>query len=104
MLFRHTEWQIDSLEELQDLLAHGDAAKRRAATAMNDHSTRAHTCFVLSLQLKSRRSRFYFADLGGSEQLSKSKVDAATRAKVTVPRKQSLAELGERFSSSFKLF
>ena len=31
-----------------------------------------------------RRSRFYFADLGGSEQLSKSKVDAATKAKVLV--------------------
>ena len=33
-----------------------------------------------------RQSRFYFADLGGSEQLSKSKVDAATKAPVLVPR------------------
>ena len=36
--------------------------------------------------IHTRQSRFYFADLGGSEQLSKSKVDAATKAKVTVPR------------------
>eukprot|EP00913_Durusdinium_trenchii_P003282 g3037.t1 len=74
---------------LQELLEHGDAAKRRAATAMNERSTRAHTVFVLSLQVTSgdkhaRQSRFYFADLGGSEQLSKSKVDAETKAKVLV--------------------
>lgn len=85
----HTEWHIQSLEELQELLEHGDAAKRRAATAMNERSTRAHTVFVLSLQVTSgdkhaRQSRFYFADLGGSEQLSKSKVDAETKAKVLV--------------------
>ena len=43
-------------EELQELLEHGDAAKRRAATAMNERSTRAHTVFVLSLQ--ARRGRF----------------------------------------------
>jgi len=90
----HAEWHINSLEEIQELLEHGDAAKRRAATAMNERSTRAHTVFVLSLQVRknadsgevihTRQSRFYFADLGGSEQLSKSKVDAATKAKVTV--------------------
>lgn len=89
----HTEWHIQSLEELQELLEHGDAAKRRAATAMNERSTRAHTVFVLSLQVRKdmdsaaatiRQSRFYFADLGGSEQLSKSKVDAATKAPVLV--------------------
>lgn len=41
----------DFLQEIQDLLEHGDAAKRRAATAMNERSTRAHTVFVLSLQV-----------------------------------------------------
>ncbi|CAJ1378317.1 unnamed protein product, partial [Effrenium voratum] len=89
----HTEWNIRSLEELRELLQHGDEAKRRAATAMNERSTRAHTVFVLSLtvpqreegkQVPPRRSRFYFADLGGSEQLSKSKVDAGVKAPVTV--------------------
>ncbi|CAE7199382.1 Klp61F [Symbiodinium natans] len=90
----HTEYHIESLEEVYELLQQGEVAKRRAATAMNERSTRAHTVFVLSLsvqrrtyegslQLPARRSRFYFADLGGSEQLSKSKVEAA-KAKVTV--------------------
>lgn len=45
-----------TIQELQELLEHGDAAKRRAATAMNERSTRAHTVFVLSLQ--ARRGRF----------------------------------------------
>ncbi|OLP87461.1 Carboxy-terminal kinesin 2 [Symbiodinium microadriaticum] len=81
------ELNFSSLEEVYELLQHGEVAKRRAATAMNERSTRAHTVFVLSLsvqrrqrlscegdlQLPARRSRFYFADLGGSEQLTKSK-------------------------------
>jgi len=93
----HTEYHIESLEEVYELLQHGEVAKRRAATAMNERSTRAHTVFVLSLsvqrrrrqscegdlQLPARRSRFYFADLGGSEQLAKSKVESA-KAPVTV--------------------
>ncbi|CAE8622587.1 unnamed protein product, partial [Polarella glacialis] len=90
----HTECQVQSLREVDELLRAGDQAKRRAATAMNERSTRAHTVFVLALtlqrpsvggiQLPPRKSRFYFADLGGSEKLSKSKVDAGTKAPVTM--------------------
>lgn len=91
----HTEWAVESLEHVNGILRQGDESKRRAATAMNERSTRAHTVFVLSLVVKRtafssdpelpvRRSRFYFADLGGSEQLSKSKADAGLRAPVTV--------------------
>mmetsp|Transcript_23456 Transcript_23456/g.54684 ORF Transcript_23456/g.54684 Transcript_23456/m.54684 type:complete len:883 (+) Transcript_23456:121-2769(+) len=87
----HTECVVDSLEQVEELLRIGDEAKRRAATAMNERSTRAHTVFILSLAAgpvspggPNRRSRFFFADLGGSEQLSKSKVDQETKAPVTV--------------------
>jgi hypothetical protein len=51
---------------------------------MNERSTRAHTVFVISLTTGTGRSRFYFADLGGSEQIAKSKADAGTKAPVTV--------------------
>ena len=37
------------MDEVSRLLAQGDAQKRRSATAMNEHSTRAHTVIVLSL-------------------------------------------------------
>lgn len=96
----HTEVPVRSIAEVDEVLLQGDSAKRRAATAMNERSTRAHTVFVLALTvqrrpvfdralgdyiaLPPRTSRFYFADLGGSEQLSKSKVDADTKAPVIV--------------------
>jgi len=81
----HSECTVDSWEEVAELLREGDEAKRRAATAMNERSTRAHTVLVLSLCAginPPRRSRFFFADLGGSEQVTKSKADAGTKAPV----------------------
>jgi len=80
----HTECHVDSWEEVAELLQRGDEAKRRAATAMNERSTRAHTLFVLSLTTGTNKSRFYFADLGGSEQVTKSKADEGMKAPVTV--------------------
>ena len=77
-----TEFGVDSLEEIMDCLTRGDAQKRRAATAMNDRSSRAHSIFILSLTQTSastgvqRKSKLFLADLGGSEQVKKSKVDA----------------------------
>ena len=76
---------------MEHLLAKGDAQKRRAATAMNARSSRAHALFILTLTQRdikgptkdsalpssSRRaasdrvvtSQLYLADLGGSEQV-----------------------------------
>lgn len=84
-----TECLVESWEEVQSLLEAGDHAKRMAATAMNERSTRAHTLLVLSLTqtLPSGhqvRSRLFLADLGGSEKISKSKADAGTVAPVTM--------------------
>ena len=60
------------------LIAQGDACKRKAATAMNERSSRAHALFILSLAQTERATgvehttRLFLADLGGSEKLSKS--------------------------------
>lgn len=74
---------VHSTEELQELLRIGDAQKRRASTAMNERSTRAHSLFIVTLNqsLPNRtdvtlRSRLFLADLGGSEQVKKSQVEA----------------------------
>lgn len=94
----HTEVAVDSWSEVEAYLRAGDDVKRRAATAMNERSTRAHTILVLSLAVHGRglatspdgevgsphTSRFIFADLGGAEQLTKSQADADTKAPVTV--------------------
>jgi len=85
----HTEISVESWEEVQRLLQSGDQAKRLAATAMNERSTRAHTLLVLTLTQKlpsgsQVRSRLFLADLGGSEKVSKSKADTGLVAPVTM--------------------
>jgi hypothetical protein len=69
---------VESVASVAALLARGDAQKRRAATAMNARSSRAHALFVLTLtqrdaaHARSGRvvtSQLYLADLGGSEQV-----------------------------------
>jgi len=102
----HTEWVVESLADIEELLRVGDEAKRRAATAMNERSTRAHTIFILSLAMqrpaddqgsvRARSSRFFFADLGGSEQLSKSKADEGIQAPVTVVGGEEMSRLSWR--------
>ena len=77
--------QAELAESLSGLLLVGESQKRKAATAMNERSSRAHS--LLILRLKQTRgssggdgpgatveSQLCLADLGGSEQVKKSKV------------------------------
>jgi hypothetical protein len=60
----------------------GEQQKRRATTAMNDRSSRAHSIFIMTLKQShphstiTLKSRLFLADLGGSEKIKKSGVDA----------------------------
>ena len=69
---------VDSVEAAFALIRKGDACKRRAATAMNERSSRAHALVILSLVQRRGdvevRNRLFLADLGGSEKLSRSDV------------------------------
>jgi kinesin family protein 5 len=72
--------EASSLSEIMHLLRIGEDQKRRAATMMNERSSRAHSILILSLtQLNletgvERTSKMFLADLGGSEQVKKSQV------------------------------
>jgi kinesin family protein 5 len=74
--------EVQGAEHLRELLLKGDDAKRRAATAMNQRSSRAHCLLMLSLsQVRAAsegaqevESFLVMADLGGSEQVLKSGV------------------------------
>ena len=72
--------EVKDAQHLQELLLRGDSAKRRAATAMNQRSSRAHCLLMLSLtQVRADtaaevESFLAMADLGGSEQVLKSQV------------------------------
>eukprot|EP01043_Picozoa_sp_COSAG02_P030664 COSAG02_NODE_1970_length_10224_cov_104.344691_10_plen_621_part_00 len=71
-----TRVTVNDAEHMQALLLQGEGAKRRAATAMNSRSSRAHALLILTLKQNSAgvesESHLCLADLGGSEQLSKS--------------------------------
>ena len=75
------ERSVENISELTEVLKVGDAQKRRAATAMNERSSRAHSLFILSLKQTALdtgvvvNSKLFFLDLGGSEQVKKSKVN-----------------------------
>lgn len=80
------EQPISTMKDVERVLKVGEAQKRRAATAMNLRSTRAHAIFILSLTQThvdkesgakiTRSSKLFLADLGGSEQVKKSNVNA----------------------------
>ena len=71
---------VGAISDIDEALERGEAQKRRAATAMNDRSSRAHTLFVLSMEMNNSEtgvtlsSQMILADLGGSEQVKRSKV------------------------------
>lgn len=69
---------VRSAEHATELLLRAERAKRRAATAMNERSSRAHSVLTISLvqtdaEGRQVRSTLCLADLGGSEQLKRSK-------------------------------
>ena len=102
---------VRTAEDIARVLKTGDAQKRRAATAMNDRSSRAHAVFSLTLtqtvetletlatpgeshgespgespgESRQMRSRLCLVDLGGSEKLSKSRANEGARGAGTVP-------------------
>jgi hypothetical protein len=81
-------------------VAQAEAQKRRAATAMNDRSSRAHSVVILTLKQRHRHtgveltSKLFLADLGGSEQVKKSKV-SGEQMKEAIYINQGLFALGK---------
>jgi kinesin family protein 5 len=75
---------VDCIDDVLRLLSEGESEKRKAATAMNSRSSRAHSVFIVTLKQKcldSRKninSKLFLADLGGCEQTKKSKLDGGT--------------------------
>lgn len=69
---------LESVAHASELLLRAERTKRRAATAMNERSSRAHSLLLITLSQADRsgrevRSTLCLADLGGSEQLKRSK-------------------------------
>lgn len=92
-----TTLACDDLCEVFEKLAEGEQRKHKSATAMNDRSSRAHTVLMMSLVQRRKgavlRSTLHLVDLGGSEQIKKSKAEGE-RLKEAVDINKSLMTLG----------
>ena len=78
----NAEVPVHDINDVMKLLNTGEAQRRKAATAMNSRSSRAHSVFIVSLNQKcldtgkNIQSKLFLADLGGCEQTKKSKLEA----------------------------
>jgi len=77
---------INSIVELLNLLLVAESNKKRAATAMNERSSRSHSILIFNVTQKNSRtdtvikSTLHLVDLAGSERLKKSKVEGLHKA------------------------
>ena len=76
------EYIVNSVEDVTEALKKGEKQKRKAATALNDRSSRAHSIVIISLNQHcqetgvSRSSELFLADLGGCEKTKKSQINS----------------------------
>ena len=89
---------VTSVREVLNALAAGEENKHKAATAMNERSSRAHTVFMIQLTQRHKgaviQSRLHLVDLGGSEQIKRSKAEGQ-RLKEAIGINSSLMVLGK---------
>ena len=96
------ELRVETAQEALAALAKGEAFKHKAATAMNERSSRAHTVFVLHVRQTRGdamvSSTLHMVDLAGSERIKKSKAVGARRREA-VGINESLLVLGKVISA-----
>jgi kinesin family protein 5 len=93
-----SEVKVTSMSDTLALLNQGESHKRKAATAMNQRSSRAHSVFIITMKQicvnsgVSRTNRLFLADLGGSEQSKKSQPVTSDQEQSKFERKQRARE------------
>ena len=95
-----TDVNLDSTEEVESILARAMAKRSVAATQANEHSSRSHSVFMLTVTGKNAitgeqsKGTLNLVDLAGSERLDQSKAEGA-RLKETQSINRSLSSLGD---------
>ncbi|XP_075582319.1 kinesin-like protein KIF27 isoform X2 [Pelecanus crispus] len=113
------EFQVECADEVISLLESGNAARRTGTTQMNEHSSRSHAVFTISIcqtqsaesqkntdaaqdsSWKSVRmiaSKFHFVDLAGSERVTKTG-NTGERFKESIQINSGLLALGNVISA-----
>uniref|UniRef100_A0A8C6NE03 Uncharacterized protein n=1 Tax=Melopsittacus undulatus TaxID=13146 RepID=A0A8C6NE03_MELUD len=113
------EFQVQCADEVMSLLENGNAARHTGTTQMNEHSSRSHAIFTISIcQKRSTESqkstdaaqnsswksaeviasKFHFVDLAGSERVTKTG-NTGERFKESVQINSGLLALGNVISA-----
>ncbi|XP_034630134.1 kinesin-like protein KIF27 isoform X2 [Trachemys scripta elegans] len=111
--------QVESVDEVMSLLESGNAARHTGTTQMNEHSSRSHAIFTISIcqqqpaqspknvdaaqgsSLRSGQiiaSKFHFVDLAGSERVTKTG-NTGERFKESIQINSGLLALGNVISA-----
>ncbi|XP_063769869.1 kinesin-like protein KIF27 [Pseudophryne corroboree] len=106
------ECQVESADEVMSLLDSGSAARHTSATQMNEHSSRSHAIFSITVcQQRDKNtdnestssaqmivSKFHFVDLAGSERVTKTG-NTGERFKESIQINSGLLALGNVISA-----
>ncbi|XP_016160696.1 PREDICTED: kinesin-like protein KIF27 isoform X2 [Ficedula albicollis] len=106
------EFQVECADEVISLLESGNAARHTGTTQMNEHSSRSHAIFTISIHQKqsaeyqkntdaaqdSIASKFHFVDLAGSERVAKTG-NTGERFKESIQINSGLLALGNVISA-----
>uniref|UniRef100_A0A8C6C2D9 Kinesin family member 27 n=1 Tax=Monodon monoceros TaxID=40151 RepID=A0A8C6C2D9_MONMO len=108
------ECQVETADEVMSLLEMGNAARHTDTTQMNEHSSRSHAIFTISLRqvVKNKEaaedgswyshqhivSKFHFVDLAGSERVTKTG-NTGERFKESIQINSGLLALGNVISA-----
>ncbi|XP_068032636.1 kinesin-like protein KIF27 isoform X2 [Anomalospiza imberbis] len=103
------EFQVECADEVISLLESGNAARHTRTTQMNEHSSRSHAIFTISIHQKqsaeyqnaaqdSMASKFHFVDLAGSERVAKTG-NTGERFKESIQINSGLLALGNVISA-----
>ncbi|XP_077004689.1 kinesin-like protein KIF27 isoform X2 [Tamandua tetradactyla] len=108
------ECQVESEDEVMSLLEMGNAARHTGTTQMNEHSSRSHAIFTITICRVERNtevaedgpwqcprhivSKFHFVDLAGSERVTKTG-NTGERFKESIQINSGLLALGNVISA-----
>ncbi|NXT03159.1 KIF27 protein, partial [Jacana jacana] len=113
------EFQVECADEVMSLLESGNAARHTGTTQMNEHSSRSHAIFTISICQKQSTesqkntdaaqdsswkpvqmiaSKFHFVDLAGSERVTKTG-NTGERFKESIQINSGLLALGNVISA-----
>ncbi|KAF1405532.1 Kinesin-like protein KIF27, partial [Spheniscus magellanicus] len=109
------EFQVECADEVISLLESGNAARHTGTTQMNEHSSRSHAIFTISICQKQPAesqkntdaaqdsvqmiaSKFHFVDLAGSERVTKTG-NTGERFKESIQINSGLLALGNVISA-----